>query len=170
MAGTIDRCGTPDGMRVHRNQNTPPCKWCLIAEQKAQEPAPVVVKAKPGPKPKRKKVQKNPGRKPIPPCGTEQAYQRHLRLKEKPDPACRAANTEASRRRRQERDERLLAGITEKRTTRKYSDEQILGVVAMVRSGKTQLEAGEHWDMKRTTVNRIVLGHQFSDITGIKPN
>lgn len=168
MAGTIDRCGTPDGMRVHRNQNTPPCKWCIAAEQKAKEPAPVIVKAKPGPKPKPK--QKGTGRKPIPPCGTEQAYQRHIRLGEPKDQACKDANTEASRRRRAERDERLLAGITEKRTTRKYTDEQILGVVRLVRGGMTQLAAGEEMGVKRNSVNRIMRGQHYSDITGIKPH
>ncbi|MFT4471396.1 hypothetical protein ACMX2H_15950 [Arthrobacter sulfonylureivorans] len=115
------QCGTRRGYKAHKDRNEPPCKWCLIAHEKAQQPqwrppwfAYVPAPGKPGPKPfigpklKAVKPPRKRGRPRIegrPECGTERAYHWEKRYLGETCPKCRAASAAAQKERYHRRQE-----------------------------------------------------------------
>lgn len=82
-------CGTERGWRTHKANNERPCKWCLAWKEKADTPAPLVIVA---PVKRTRTATSGKAAKEPKPCGTNAAYQRHMRNKEKAcDPCTKAA-------------------------------------------------------------------------------
>lgn len=108
-------CGTPAGLRRHRNLQESSCEPCREAERVYQRNyrARRRAAAQPPPaaeRPRRTSLPPEPlepepetpppptrGGRPRPPCGTRSGYQSHGRHGEQPCPACRDANAAAQR-------------------------------------------------------------------------
>lgn len=89
-------CGTAKGWQAHKASNTRCCKWCAPYDPRLAKPKKeVVVRQKPGPKPRKKVADRDHksiriGRPPAK-CGTPAGYTKHIRRKETACQPCRDA-------------------------------------------------------------------------------
>lgn len=94
-ARRVIECGTVPGYRRHKRrkeESCQPCRGAMRADQKLRESA---RKEPNAPKPPRRP--RSPSSKPLSPCGTPAARQRHILNGEKPCDPCRVAYNEQSR-------------------------------------------------------------------------
>lgn len=98
------RCGSLAGWQSHKAANTRCCKWCEPYDPRLAVPKKeIVVRAKPGPKPKPKRAKPKPARvsnraSPTPAvCGTTSGYKKHRRNGEEACDPCKLGHAADAR-------------------------------------------------------------------------